>query len=248
MMEQAAVVEPVVKRTVVERLHEELRRWIEASGFAPGEQMPTEMQLAQTFKVSRPALREALKLLEQGGLIRSERGKGRFLRPAAALKVERPITCFESLTQMLGRVGYEARSRILSVAEIAAEPEIASALHLEARAKIIRLERLRLHQKRAMVYCIDHIRRDVMPGRVYDVDWGGSLLELLRATGHAPVMSSATAAAVMLPEEVVARYELDDFGPAFLIKETCYDEGGKPVLFALDYHRGDSFTFNFARQ
>ncbi|SNB77880.1 transcriptional regulator, GntR family [Arboricoccus pini] len=246
-MEQAAAVAEKDRRTVVERLYETLSGWLLDGRFAPGQQLPTELRLAQTFKVSRPALREALKLLEQDGLIRSERGKGRFVAPMASLKVERPITCFESVTQMVARFGYQPRSHVLSVAEIVPEPSVAKALRLEPDARVIRLERLRLHQKRVIVYCVDHVRRDAVPARIYDVDWRGSLLELLRGFGRAPVMSSAAAAAVMLPDEVASRYELADFGPAFLISETCFDAQGLPVLFAADYHRGDSFTFNFAR-
>lgn len=246
-MDQAATIADKDGRTIVDRLYETLLGWLKDGRFVPGQQVPTELQLARTFKVSRPALREALKLLEQDGLIRSERGKGRFVSPMASLKVERPITCFESVTQMVARFGYQPRNHVLSVAEVAADPAVAKALRLEPGARVIRLERLRLHQKRVIVYCIDHIRRDVVPERIYDVDWSGSLLELLDGFGRAPVMSSAAAAAVMLPDEVASRYELTDFGPAFLISETCFDAGGLPVLHAADYHRGDSFTFNFAR-
>lgn len=244
-MEQAAA-EPD-GRTIVKRLYETLQGWFAEGRFSPGQQMPTELQLARTFNVSRPALREALKLLEQDGLIRSERGRGRFVAPMASLKVERPITCFESVTQMVGRFGYQPRSHVLSVAEIVPEPAVAAALQLADDARVIRLERLRLHQKDVIVYCVDHVRRDVVPARIYDVDWSGSLIELLRGFGRVPVMSSATAAAVMLPDEVVTRYDLADFGPAFLITETCFDTQGAPVLYAADYHRGSSFTFNFAR-
>ena len=61
-------------------------------------------------------------------------------------------------------------------------------------------------------------------------------------------MSAATVSSVMLPDDVVERHDLRDFGPALLIAETCFDAAGKPVNYALDYHRGSHFTFSLVRK
>ena len=46
----------------------------------------------------------------------------------------------------------------------------------------------------------------------------------------------------------IERHDLRDFGPALLIAETCFDAAGKPVNYALDYHRGSHFTFSLVRK
>ena len=37
-------------------------------------------------------------------------------------------------------------------------------------------------------------------------------------------------------------------GPALLIRETCFNAAGLPVVYALDYHRGSHFSFSLARK
>lgn len=126
--------------------------------------------------------------------------------------------------------------------------EVRAGLRLESGTRVTRLERLRLQGEEVLVYCLDYIPRTIIPGRLHDIDWGGSLLDLLEDHGTRPRMSTALAAAVMLPIGVSERNDLHDFGPAFLITETAFTPTGVPVVFAEDYHRGSRFSFSFARR
>lgn len=236
------------ERTLVLQLRDAISTLIEEQGLKPGDQLPTEAELTQKFQISRPALREALKLLEQEGAIYVKHGKGRFVSAAAALQVERPITCFESVTDMIHKSGYRPTNKVLSISEEVAPHEVQIALRLEPQDRVIRLERLRMQGEEVLVYCLDYIPRSVIPDRLYDIDWSGSLLDLLERFGTRPRMSTAVASSVMLPTEVSERNDLQDFGPAFLITETAFTPVGVPVVFAKDYHRGDRFSFSFVRK
>ncbi len=98
------------------------------------------------------------------------------------------------------------------------------ALQLANGERVIRLERCVLHKDEPILYCLDYIPRSIIPNRLYDIEWGGSLLDLLEQYRHRPRMSLATVTAVMLPEDVVgAQTNLRDFGPALLIRETCFN-------------------------
>ncbi|WP_435539223.1 GntR family transcriptional regulator [Azospirillum sp. ST 5-10] len=234
--------------SVVAQLHERIGEQIRHQGLRPGDRLPTEGQFAASFGVSRPALREALKLLEQEGIIYAVHGKGRFVSAMAAVRVERPITCFESITRMVERYGYQPANKVLSIAEEAPPAAVAKALQLAPQDRVIRLERLRMHRNDVILYCVDFVPRGLVPDRLYDVDWGGSLVALLEGYGHGPCMSRATVSSVMLPAEVAERNDLHDFGPALLITEVAFSALGRPVIYALDYHRGSAFSFNFVRR
>jgi GntR family transcriptional regulator len=236
------------ERTLVLQLRDAISSMIEQRGLQPGDRLPTEAELTQMFRISRPALREALKLLEQDGSLYVIHGKGRFVSAMATLQVERPITCFESVTDMVRRFGYKPTNKVLSISEEVPEGEIQTALRLDKGARAIRLERLRMQGEEVLVYCLDYIPRSIIPDRLYDVDWSGSLLELLERYNHRPSMSTASASAVMLPQEVSERNDLHDFGPAFLVNEVAYTSAGMPVIYAKDYHRGSRFTFSFVRK
>ncbi len=236
------------ERTLVLQLRDAIGSLIEEQGLQPGDQLPTEAELTRKFQISRPALREALKLLEQDGTIYVKHGKGRFVSAAATLQVERPITCFESVTDMMHRSGYRPTNKVLSISEEVASEEVRASLRLESGARVIRLERLRIQGEEVLVYCIDYFPRSIIPERLYDIDWSGSLLDLLDRYGQRPRMSTASAAAVMLPPDVSERNDLHDFGPAFLITEVAFTPTGTPVVYARDYHRGSRFSFSFLRK
>lgn len=62
--------------TSSEQIAKEIRRYIAQQGLRPNERLGTENQLATEFGVSRPTLREALRLLASSHLIRATRGPG----------------------------------------------------------------------------------------------------------------------------------------------------------------------------
>ncbi|MEK1886477.1 MAG: GntR family transcriptional regulator [Phyllobacterium sp.] len=235
-------------RTLVNRLRERIAGLIQNEKLAPGDKLPTEAQLTARFKVSRPALREALKLLEQDGQIYVEHGRGRFVSAISAIQVDRPITVFESVTEMTHHYGYRPTNKILSISEELPDKTLVQRLKLGAGDRVIRLERLRLQNDEPILYGIDYLSRSIIPEKLYDIDWTGSLLELLDRYRQRPRMSSASVTAVMLPIEVVERNDLRDFGPALLITETAYNDVGMPVIYALDYHRGSHFSFSLLRK
>jgi GntR family transcriptional regulator, transcriptional repressor for pyruvate dehydrogenase complex len=59
-----------------EQIAYEIRRHIERQGLRPGDRIGTEQELASEFGVSRPTLREALRLLGGSHLIRATQGRG----------------------------------------------------------------------------------------------------------------------------------------------------------------------------
>nr|WP_298094067.1 GntR family transcriptional regulator [uncultured Shinella sp.] len=235
-------------RTLAVQLRDRVADLIKDEGLQPGDKLPTEAQLTQRFKISRPALREALKLLEQDDVIYVEHGRGRFVSALSAVQVDRPITVFESVTDMAQHYGYRPVNKVLSISEEAPDKHVAESLRLASTDRVIRIERLRLHGDEPILYCIDYVPRSVIPGRLYDIEWSGSLMKILEEHANRPRMSAASVSAVMLPDDVVERHGLRDFGPALLITETCFNVAGIPVNYAVDYHRGSHFSFSLTRK
>lgn len=225
-----------------------LLEFVAERGLQPGDQLPTEAEVGALFGVSRSTVREAMRLLERDGLIRTEHGRGRFLGPAATLRVERPIDRFESVTEMLTGLGYEPTSVVLSVEEAPATPAEREALELAHDARVIRLTRLRLGDERPLLYTVDTVPRDCLPGPLRHRDWAASLTDALAGHGHAVDSSVARIRAVELPADVSDRHGLAGLGPWLLIEETCVSRAGRKVLFALDYHRGSDIAFHVVRR
>lgn len=237
-----------VGRTVALQLRDSIMERLRESGLEAGARIPTEAQLCGTFNASRPTVREALKLLEQDGVIRVVHGRGRFLTAAGTIHVDRPITTFESITDMTRHHGYVLENKVLGITEDEPDEAIRNALQLQEGDKVIRLERLRLLGRDPVIYCLDYVRRDVVTDRLFEIDWSGSLLDLLETYNARPQLSTAVIRAESLPKDVTTRYGLEDFGMSLTIEETTYTDAGIPVNHAVDYHRGSHFSFSFLRK
>ena len=64
------------RRDASEQVSFEIRRYLSARDLRPGERLGTEQELAAEFGVSRPTLREGLRLLASSHLIRASQGPG----------------------------------------------------------------------------------------------------------------------------------------------------------------------------
>lgn len=69
-----------------DRIAERLAQKIDASHWQPGERLPSERELARSFNVSRPVIREAFRILEEAGLIRVDATRGAFVRLEATMQ------------------------------------------------------------------------------------------------------------------------------------------------------------------
>ncbi|EUB98915.1 transcriptional regulator, GntR family with UTRA sensor domain containing protein [Rhizobium sp. CF080] len=236
------------ERTVVARICDGILDLIKTKELGLGDRLPSEERLVEDFGVARPTLREALKILEQDGIIRTEHGRGRFVMAGAALHIERPITTFESVTDMVEGYGYSTTTQLLKLTEMAADDEIASGLQCLSGTPVLRIERLRSEGTRPILYSIDFIKAETAGNAISTIDWSGSLVQILRRRGVAPVASTANVSATLLPADAVKHWKLADFGPVLLVTETCFTAEGTPILFAKDYHHGKYFTFSFARR
>ncbi len=63
----------------------EIQRRISDGEYAPGTLLPSEHQLVEAFRVSRPTIVKALSSLRQDGWIETQQGKGSFVRGRPAL-------------------------------------------------------------------------------------------------------------------------------------------------------------------
>lgn len=75
--------EPIFDRLAPVRFTAQIATRIEAlilgNRLRPGDKLPSERQLASSFGVSRPVIRESIKLLEERGLLESRNGRGAFV-------------------------------------------------------------------------------------------------------------------------------------------------------------------------
>jgi GntR family transcriptional repressor for pyruvate dehydrogenase complex len=133
-----------IKKT---RIHEEvfsqIHELIKEGRLKAGDQLPSERELAETFKVSRTSVREALRALESQGLVVSRTGAGNFV-------ADLPV---ESLVAPLARVLIDEKKALADMFEMRKliEPHIAAlAAERATRNDIAQLKRIVAKQSAAV--------------------------------------------------------------------------------------------------
>ncbi len=89
------------RRSASEQVAEELRAHIRREALAPGDRLGREADLAARFGVSRPTLREALRLLASAHLVRAAKGPGGGIFVAATPEEGMGLALSQSVASML---------------------------------------------------------------------------------------------------------------------------------------------------
>ena len=236
------------RKSRVDRARTEILSLIADENLVLGDQLPTEHTLAERYGFSRSTMREALRVLEQQGVVKAIQGKGRFVSDGDSLEVERPITKYESVTEMLESLGYTVSNIVIQVEEGQATAPEAEALELAVGDPVIRLVRIRCGNDQPLIYSVNVIPRNLLPGPIAYRDWGMSVTGALEAHGHQVISSIARISAQNVPADEAKRLKLDSFAPWLLIEGRCISVTGQRVLYALDYHRGDKIAYHVLRR
>jgi GntR family transcriptional regulator, transcriptional repressor for pyruvate dehydrogenase complex len=107
-----ALPEGSLRRSAPEEVADAIRAWMFGRAMAPGERLGREEDLAQRFGVSRPTLREALRLLSSAHLVRATKGPGGGIFVAATPEqgIGRSVT--DSVASMLSADSIELEELI----------------------------------------------------------------------------------------------------------------------------------------
>ncbi|WP_169731284.1 FadR/GntR family transcriptional regulator [Aminiphilus circumscriptus] len=100
---------PVCTVKASEAIYEQIRRSILDGRFKAGDKLPSERTLITQFKRSRPTVREALRMLEQSGLVRIVPGGGATVQHFAASNIEEPLETMLHLERISAKEIYEFR-------------------------------------------------------------------------------------------------------------------------------------------
>jgi len=89
------------RRSISEQVADAIRAYMQSEGLRPGDRLGREEDLARQFGVSRPTLREALRLLSSSHLVRASKGPGGGIFVAATPEEGISRTVSASVASML---------------------------------------------------------------------------------------------------------------------------------------------------
>jgi len=138
------------------KIAETLREEIRVGVHVVGRRLPGEVDLCKRFKASRYTLREALRHLEEAGLILRRRGSGTLVRSAEVqVSYEQHIRTIDDLLQFTNATGFQ----YLHTDRIQADSTLAGWLNLRVGIECIHLHGIRYHRRTALPYCLGEVYR-----------------------------------------------------------------------------------------
>jgi GntR family transcriptional repressor for pyruvate dehydrogenase complex len=174
-------VKQVKKSKVYHEIVHQIKDLISRGRIKPGDRLPPERELAELFKSSRNSVRDALRVLEQMGLIESRHGDGTYVRALSPDELTEPLALL--LLQSRGQMHelWDVRRLIEpGVAEMAAEHITAEELQDLAAILAVQQEKVEqglstLEEDTAFHYGIARATRNTVLLRVLD-----TIMDLLR--------------------------------------------------------------------
>lgn len=100
---------PIQRVSVAEQVARNLLDLIRTGSVRPGQQLPTERELAATLQVSRPSVREAVRGLQILGVIKTRQGGGLFVTSLKTAEILAPLQMLISFTEENFEALHESR-------------------------------------------------------------------------------------------------------------------------------------------
>lgn len=234
--------DPQSTRPLHLQLADELRDRIRRGELKPGDRLPPERALVESYRTSRTTVSAALAVLKAEALVSSGPGRGTFVRQRPPVRLEfsrfsrrqrEPgMGPWESATR---RAGVRGETRMLAVEHQAADGELAYRLGIDEGAPVILRSRMMLAegypaQIQSAWYPLDLVDGTELarPGKIVD-----GIFAALERIGRPPTSATEEVATRAPTPEESAMLRLGAGIPVFVITRTTRDEGGR-VLEVLE--------------
>lgn len=216
---------------------------------APGSQLPPEPELAAELGVSRATLREALRSLEEEGLVRRTRGAGTFVadRPRMANNLDANFGVSDAIRFSGMTPGTDQGTLRVE----AASAEEAERLDLEPGEDVVVVDRVRTADGRPVV-----LSRDILAMRLTRED--PAVLSALQSQSVYDVLERdlgivihhglATFRPTRADGYAASRLSVERGTLLLYLRQVDFDEGGRPVLSSHEHHLADAFEFSVVRR
>ena len=232
-------IDPASDRAVYRQIADHLRTALARGQLREGERLPSESQLMAHYGVTRVTVRNALKVLQEEGLIVAEHGRGVYVRsrpPVRRLASDR----FARRHRKEGKAAFTVESEsvaatplvdMIKVSEARPPEEIADRLELaDGGQAVVRSRRYSL-DGRPVETAVSYIPADLARGTpIAEPNPGpGGIYARLEDAGHVLERFTEEVTARMPTPEEVRLLSLQPGVPVFRLVRTAYDTDGRAV-------------------
>jgi len=236
-------------------LYEQLKNIIEnqiTSGeLKSNEQIPSERELGEKYKVSRITVRQAIIMAEREGLVTKVHGVGTFVTSPKIRQELNIISSFQSTVEQLGLI---ASTKILNSNIITSDFQLSRLLNLEVMEKILNLQLLGSGDNSPIVYYNTyfsfHLGEELEKIAQTMIDNGipFSTLDLYKSIPeYRPTHVEQTFESILSNEHLAAILKIQIGFPLLRVTSIVYQQN-QPLEYKESFYKGDMYKFFITRQ
>lgn len=224
------------------QLKEILRERIRSGEWKPGDLIPSERELSETYDISRMTARQAITELVNEGVFFREQGRGTFV---AQNKITQQLLHLTGFTEDIRARGQKPSTKVLSATMLPVDEVAATHLRIAVGEPLFVVRRLRLADDEPLAIEVSMLHFKGCE-RLVDEDLEHqSLYRILESTYGIPLMEADQEIEAGLASGEEAHILKVAPGSAVLYtRRTTYTERNRPIEYAKSVYRGNKYTFH----
>lgn len=227
--------------TLYDQIKDDLLSKIKDGTYPEGQTIPSELELAEIYGVSRPTIRQALQILVSDGYLEKRRRRGTVVtKPKVSQSFTMSISSFEDAMRLAGRL---PKTKVFVFKRERANAEVEKRLELTRGQDVFKLVRLRYADDLPNVFVESYIPCALYPG-LDSFDFNeSSLYAAMDACGN-PVMTARRRLEVIKADGAAAALlDVEAGDPLLLFHTVARDASGTAVEYSVATYRGESNSF-----
>lgn len=234
----------IKKQPLYDQLEDLIQKRIETE-MSPGDLLPSERELCETYGLSRTTVRLALADLEKQGLITREHGRGTFVSETSSQVTDLMGTY--SFTEQMRRMGRVPKTKILEFEICDAPKHIAEHLGVKLGSHVINVRRLRIADEIPMM-----VERSYLPAQLFMGLTSGQLettplYDIIERIYHQNIKLAQEefCASVARPEEAYL-LQVPESVAVLRLYRTTYNDNNHAIEYTQSVARADQFRYRVA--
>jgi GntR family transcriptional regulator len=249
------LIDPTSDRPLYRQIADQLRTAIREGRYAEGTPLPSETQLAEMYDVTRMTARQAVDLLKNEGLVRSEHGRGVFVRQRPTVhRLAR--NRFTRRRRESGRGAYDVEMKelgftpgveLVEVGPVTPPEDVAERLQLQPGEQALIRRRRMYANDEPMQLATSYVPWSLAQGtQMTERDSGpGGIYSRLAEIGHGPVRFTENVSTRIPTPEESDFLRLSPPQPVFFLVRVAFDAGGRPVETCEHIMSGDRWQLSY---
>lgn len=230
-------------------LRDKLEQYINENNLKAGDRLPSETTLSKQFNVSRPTLRECLKVLQKEGILITINGSGTYLCDSNC-HLSNTINELIGTGELIRLSGYKESADIMEADLTMPDEEWQKLLKLDATEQVVVVKRIRKADGKAVAMAWNIFPEHYVDEKeIREKGFENSIFHYLEKQRGIHISHAETSIQAVDEGDIYDAAAKELLGERIiLMKQIHYDDRQTPIFYSLDYFRTDVITLKIRRE